>query len=260
MGGTVTTPERAAADVEPLSPHEHRRAFGWRRIQVGAAAVTVAALVAPMVIEGEVVGFLAAMAAPFLLGLVLTRFLPRVAIVLLGVVAVAALASSAPFIAEALTHPESTTDFVPQVFFTMSLIIGASAAYPAFRELRRGETGSRRPRAIALGAAVVAVVASATSLVFAAGVDSIDPRPGDATILTRDFEFAPVNLTAEAGTISVHLTNEDSTRHTFTIDGVTDLSVPPNSAQRVTFDAAPGTYRFYCIPHASDMDGVLTVE
>jgi plastocyanin len=84
------------------------------------------------------------------------------------------------------------------------------------------------------------------------------PR-SDETVRTREIAFAPGELTAEAGAISVYLANEDSTRHTFTIDGLTDLSVPPNSAQRATFEAAPGAYRFYCRPHRG-MEGVLIVK
>ena len=55
--------------------------------------------------------------------------------------------------------------------------------------------------------------------------------------------------------------DRDGTRHTFTIDELgVDLSIPPESGQRVSFTAAPGTYRFYCRPHAPGMEGVLVVS
>ncbi len=261
MSGTLDTPTQVpAAGSGTISSEERPGGLGWRRLQAIAAAVTIVSFVIPMAIEGKVEGFLVAMAVPFVIGLVLGRFLPRVAAIFLGVVSAAILAFSAPYIAETLSHPEAATDFVPQTFFTLSMVIAAVAAIPAYRNVRRGEGTSRTPRSIAIAAGVVAVVASATSIVAATGIDSVAAQPGDETVLTRNFTFAPAKLAAEAGTISVHLTNEDSTRHTFTIDGLADLSVPPNSTQRVTFEAAPGTYRFYCRPHVPDMDGVLVVE
>ncbi len=261
MTGTLSTPAQpAAAGVGGTSSAEGRRGFGWRRLQAIAAGVTIAGFVMPMAIEGKVEGFLVAMATPFMIGLVLVRFLPRVAAIFLGVVSAATLAFSAPYITEALSHPESATDFVPQTFFTLSMAIAVVTAIPAYREVRRSEVTSSTPRFIAIAAGVVAVVASAISIAAATGVESVAAQAGDVTVVTRDFAFAPAKLATEAGNVSVHLTNDDSTRHTFTIDGLTDLSVPPNSTQRVTFEAQPGTYRFYCRPHLPDMDGVLVVE
>jgi plastocyanin len=262
MSGTLDTPTpEVAPGVTTASPEPvHIRGFGWRRLQAIAAAVTIAAFVMPMAIEGKVEGFLVAMAAPFVIGLVLVRFLPRVAAVFLGVVSAATLASSAPYIVGALAHPESATDFVPQSLFTLSMVIAAVAAVPAYREVSRRDGISRTPGLIAVAAGLVAVVAGAISIAAATGVQSVAAEPGDQTVLTRDFAFAPGDLRAAAGTIAVHVTNEDSTRHTFTIDGLADLSVPPDSTQRVTFEAEPGTYRFYCRPHVPGMEGVLVVE
>jgi plastocyanin len=222
--------------------------------------VALASLVTPMVLEAKVEGFLVAMAAPFLLGLVLTGLFPRVGAVILGVVSAATLAFSGPYIAQALSHPESATDFVPQTFFTLALLVGAAAAIPAFREHGRREGSSRTPHIIVLVAGIAAVAASTLSIAAATRVDSVAAQPGDTTVLTRNFAFVPASVSAKAGIISVHLVNEDRTRHTFTIDGLTDLSVPPNSNQRITFEAKPGTYRFFCRPHDADMDGVLVVK
>lgn len=262
MSSTLDTPiPPPARGVGTISSEKRRLAgFGWRRLQVIAAAVTIASFVVPMALEGKVEGFLVAMAAPFVIGLVLVRFLPRVAALFLGVVSAATLAFSAPYITEALSHPESATDFVPQTLFTLSMAIATVAAIPAYREPRHSAGMAPAPRFIAIAAGVVALVASALSIAAATGVESVAAQPGDETVVTRDFSFAPAKLTAEAGTISVHLTNEDSTRHTFTIDGVTDLSVPPSTTQRVTFEAEPGTYRFYCRPHVPGMDGTLVVQ
>lgn len=259
-GATSTPTQAAATDLESSRVGGGAGGLGWRRLQLIAAALTFVSLMAPMVITGELAGFLVAMAAPFLIGLSLGRFLPRVAAIFIGIVSAAVLASSAAFIPQALSHPESAADFIPLTFLTLSLLIGAVAAIPAFREARRRQVASRKPRLLAIVTAAVAVAASVVSLAAASLVTDVTPEPGDQILVTRGFVFAPTTLTAESGTISVHVTNDDPTRHTFTIDGVADLNVPPNSTQRVTFEASPGTYRFYCRPHAPDMDGVLVVD
>ena len=255
-----TSPPAPSADVGTTTFEERPGGLRWRRLQAIAAGITIGSFVILMALGGEVEGFLVAMAAPFAIGLVLIRFFPRVGALFLGVVSLATLAFSSPYMVEALSHPESATDFVPQTFFTLSMVIAALAAIPAYREVRGGGGKSQTPGSIAVAAGALALVAFAISIVAATTVDSVAAQPGDQIVVTRDLVFAPAQLTAEAGTISVHLTNQDSTRHTFTIDGLTDLSVPPKSTQRVTFDAVPGTYRFYCRPHAPDMDGVLVVE
>lgn len=57
------------------------------------------------------------------------------------------------------------------------------------------------------------------------------------------------------------MTNKDGTLHTFTIDELdVDLASPGGTSARVTFEAEPGTYRFYCVPHEADMNGKLTVR
>ena len=55
--------------------------------------------------------------------------------------------------------------------------------------------------------------------------------------------------------------NEDPIRHTFVIEELeVSLELPANTARRVDFDAASGTYRFFCdVPGHDDMVGVLTV-
>ncbi len=168
---------------------------------------------------------------------------------------------SAPFLAEALPHPESTADFIPLLVFTVSTFVAAVAAIPAFRERAAPGTSSRAASATAVAAGVVIVAGAAVSLFAAAGIEGARAREGDIRVTTEDIEFRPAAIRAGGTTIAVHVTNKDSTRHTFTIDELgVDLDLPPNSAQRVTFQADPGTYRFFCRPHESDMQGDLTVR
>ncbi len=259
MSGTTSTPSGTVTGGAP-AVEARPRGLGWRTLQRTAAAVAALSLVLPMVIEGEFVGFLAAMAAPFVVGLVLAAFLPRAGAVFLAVVSLAIVGSSISFLAEALVHPESLADFIPLVLLVVSGLVAVVAAVPAYREVRATAGPSAAPRAVAIAAVAVVALASAVSVVTAAGVDNVAAQAGDVTMTTTNFAFAPAKITADAGTVGIHLTNDDKTRHTFTIDGVTDISVAPGQAQRETFDVQPGTYRFYCKPHAPDMDGTLVVE
>ena len=257
MSGTITP---SGAVARPAVVDQARPALSWRRLQIFAAAAAAVSLVIPMVIEGEVVGFLAAMAAPFVVGLVLAAFLPRTAAIFLGIVSLGILLSSVPFLAESLLHPEAISDFIPLVLLVVSATIAAVAAIPAFKAARATTDTSGAPRVIAIAAVALMAVASAVSVVSAAGLDDVTAQPGDIAMTTRDFAFAPAQMTASAGTVAIHLTNDDQTRHTFTINDVTDVSVAPGQAQRITFEAQAGTYSFYCKPHSTDMQGTLLVE
>src|SRR5687768_13523656 len=192
--------ERAAAPSRP--------GLSWRRLQQIAAVVAVLTFVVPMVLAGSFEPFLATMAAPFLVGLLLDAFLPRTGAVFLGVVSLLILGSSAPFLAEALLHPESTLDFVPLVLLVLATLVAIAATVPAYREARGSSERTSLPRTIVVVASLIAVVATAVSLIAAAGTTSVAAQPGDVTVTTRDFAFAPASLTADAGTVAVHMTND----------------------------------------------------
>jgi plastocyanin len=80
---------------------------------------------------------------------------------------------------------------------------------------------------------------------------------GDA-IVAVDFSFQPQELTVQAGA-EVTVTNNDTTRHTFTADdGAFDVELDGGATDTVTVDEA-GSYPFHCQIHPS-MTGTLTVE
>ena len=244
------------------SPENRRpRGFGWRRLQVAAAFGVVAALLVPMLIQVSFEPFIVAMAAPFVLGLLLILRWPRVGAAWLGVSSLAVLLFSAPFLAEALIHPESLADFVPLVAFAVAALVGTIAAIPSFRQRSEPDVVSRPARALAVVAGAMVVAAAVVAIVAFAGIKSVPARGGDIRVITEDLEFLPADINTDGGNVSVHVTNRDSTRHTFTIDALgVDLNIPPGSTQRDSFAADPGTYRFYCRPHAPDMEGELIVR
>jgi plastocyanin len=261
MGGDLdTATEGRAAGAGAAPPERRGRGFGWRRLQAAGALGVLGALLLSTLIAWSLEPVLLAMAAPFVVGLLVMLRWPRVGAIWLGVSSLGLFLFSAPFLAEALAHPESVADFIPLAAFTVSLLVGTVAAVPSFREGRGPAGASRLPRSIAVGAGAVIVAASLISFFASARTESVPAQPGDIRVVTEELAFHPAQITAEAGVVSMHVTNRDSTRHTFTIDELgVDLNVPPNSTQRVTFPAAPGTYRFYCRPHSPDMDGRLLV-
>lgn len=253
---TATTREKEAGAPSTTPP----AGFGWRRLQLAAALATLASLFIPMLIERSLEPFLLSMAAPVVVGLLVRARWPRVGAVWLGIASLGLLLSSAPFLPQPLTHPESTADFIPLLIFTVSTLAGSIAAIPSFRESARSAGPAGAPRRIAASAGVVIVAGAVWSMVAAMGVTSVPAGAGDVRVVTEALEFLPASIDAQGGTVSIHVTNRDATRHTFTIDGLgVDLNVPPNTTQRITFSAEPGSYRFYCRPHAPDMSGELIV-
>jgi plastocyanin len=245
-----------ATEIESESEISGRR-LGWRRLQILGGIAALVSFVAPMVIHLSLEPFLLAMAAPFAVGLLLSVKWPRVAAVWLGVVSLAVLLFSAPFLGEALTHPESAVDFLPLALFALATLVGAVTAIPALREIRGGGHQTRVPRRVATASAALLLAATAWSLAASTGLEDTAPQPGDILVTTEDFAFAPNAVSTDAGTIAVAVTNNDNTRHTFSITELgVELSLPPGTTQRVTFTAEPGTYSFFCSPHP-DMQGQL---
>jgi plastocyanin len=260
---TMTTLNRTTepALAQRDDARDDRRArVGWARLQAAAAWAAIASFAVPMIIDRSVEGFFVAMIAPFVIGLLLRWRWRRVGAVWLGVVSLGELLSSAPFLGDALTHPETLTDFLPLVVFTVATLVGSVAAIPAFRRGRGPDLPSRSATAVAAAATVLLVLATGVSVVAAAGVDSAQAQAGDLRLTAKDFQFDQTSMTVTDGTVAVAVTNDDTTRHTFTIDALgVDLNVPPGTTQRVTFGADAGTYRFYCRPHPN-MTGNLAVQ
>lgn len=233
------------------------RRYGWRRLQIIAAIGVLISFLAPMVIELSLEPFFLSMAAPFAIGLLLIMKWPRVAAIWLGVVSLAVLVFSLPFLGEVFVHPEAAVDFIPLSLFALGTVVGAAAAIPAFREVKGGGVPSHGPQRIVIASAVLFLAATTWSVVASLGVVDATPQEGDIVVAVEDFAFTPIDITTDPGTVSLAVTNQDNTRHTFTITELgVDLSLAPGTTQRVTFTAEPGTYTFFCNPHP-DMQGRL---
>lgn len=119
----------------------------------------------------------------------------------------------------------------------------------------------RSGRLVLPGVAVIVVVAVVSQLgVFG---DPVDLRAGDEVLKMKAAEFARERIEVDAGPVSIVADNADLFWHTVTIDELdVDVRIPVQARRRVTFDAEPGTYTYYCaVPgHEARMKGKLVVS
>jgi plastocyanin len=172
-----------------------------------------------------------------------------------------------------LEHYQSFFDFVPGVLLLPGAVIAIAASIASMVAARRGNTSEKATggervwlRAVA-GVVILAGVVSAALTVTGRQVDAGE---ADATVLAKEFEFHPDELRLAGGS-TILVNNEDPFFHTFTIDEL-DLSVELNTGSQILVEIPrrPGTYRFYCIPHAGsepsedsdqeEMAGTLTID
>lgn len=127
--------------------------------------------------------------------------------------------------------------------------------------LRRGEETSVAARAVAGIACAALLACSIVGVAARLSVSSDERQPGDVLVeITSDTVFAPRELHVSTGQIAVYVENNDVHHGTFTIDGVVSLDVPAESAQRVTFELAPGRYRYYSELYAGEGFGTMVVS
>lgn len=166
-----------------------------------------------------------------------------------------------PF-AVALFQTPETREIIPvTAALFLSLTILVSAIVLAIKGKGRAFEPSTAAKILGAAALVLILSVSAWNTYLLATYESESAQAADIRLVTSDFEFRPKALSAEGGTVSVHVTNRDETLHTFTIESLgVDVSVPGGRSARVSFQAAPGDYDFICEPHAPDMRGKLTVS
>ncbi|MGH2720693.1 MAG: cupredoxin domain-containing protein [Actinomycetota bacterium] len=237
-----------------------RAGWGWQRTQaIGAVAIPVTFGLLLLRIGGFE-PFVLIMSAPVIVGLLVRARFRRTGTVIVGVVALALLLMNAPFLVEELQHPAAGIDYMFPVLVLAGALTVIVASIPAYREITRGVTGSRGPKVVPAGAGVLVLVLGATALVSNTRYESAVAQPGDIKVEARDLEFVAANLQTQAGPVTLHVENTGAALHSFTIDELdVDVFIPAGKAARITLDAEPGTYRFYCKPHAPDMEGSLTV-
>ncbi len=232
--------------------------MSWSKLLRWSAIVALVDVVLVNVFSGEVIPPLLVFGVIWIGALLWLGRAARGPAVLLLISFVAFIALSAPFTIPALAVPASAGDFVLNLLGLLAAVAGIVAAVA----VARGRTDAApAARSLAVAAAAVFVVASGYSVYATATYDSATLQEGDLELVAKDIEFQQKSLQAEGGEIAVFVDNQDQTLHTFTIEELdVDLDVPASKSARVTFDAEPGEYEFFCEPHKEDMKGTLTVD
>lgn len=212
----------------------------WIRVLVWVCIVTaVVDLVVPG-LAGAVIPPLAIGAALTVVGLVVLRRSWKAGVVILGVVRLVLVVTSAPFATPNLAHPESPLSFTHAVIQMGGGLLAVAAAVGAWRTA--SPVGARRIGIVAASLLATTVVSAGIAALLTA-TDS--HQAGDVRVLVRDITFPDEVRVASGDDVLVE--NTDLVRHTFTVEG-TDLSVelPERTNVRVGVDLPVGTYRLIC--------------
>jgi plastocyanin len=141
------------------------------------------------------------------------------------------------------------------------LVATVTALIATVGALRGGPGSAAAPRTAAAIAGAALLAFSIVGIGAGLSVSDDKRQPGDVAIeITSDTQFGPRELKLAAGRIAVYVENHDVHHGSFTIDGVVSLDIPAGSAQRATFDLAPGRYRYYSKLYPEEVNGTMVVS
>jgi hypothetical protein len=254
-------PEVPVSDQSRPSPEESGTGWTWARLlRWSIVAIVAGGILTMVLLIGGFDPVVTAIAILFLVGLALMRRGGRAGVILILVVDILFLAFAGPFFFLGLALPESTAEFMINSLF---LAAGATTLVAAIALLRRRTGPSETSRRVGHVAGIVGVVAILYAGFVRVTLDEATARPGDLTMVAENIEFSEDRLSASTDPVAVTIDNEDLTVHTFSIDELDVHEILPGGVTtRVTFDAEPGEYHFYCEVqgHEDVMRGTLTVE
>ncbi len=236
-----------------------RDGSGWRSLLTWCTAGLIVLLLLVMfVFVGEIIPPLVLFVVMMAVGLTLLRRPGRAGPIVIGIAVLLNLLANLPFILPTLTVPVAAGDFVTGWILVILSVAGLIAAIAL---LRRSQDGGRSARSIGIATVGLIAVALLAGVVARASFEEPEAKPGDLRLAAEEFEFSSDALESEGGQVSVFLENKDQTFHTFTIEELdVDVAMPGGVSARVTFDAEPGTYDFFCSPHKEDMKGTLEIR
>jgi plastocyanin len=229
------------------------RQLSWRRLLWAAAAADLVAILVFAAAAGDLEA--AAIGAGFGVGLALLRWRTGLAgkLLLSFLFADILVWMVMGTVTNIRAGERLGTVLVPAALTGVS-VTGFIAAVAGLR--RREGPGANLAAALGVTIIVVATIAAIVTPTSAVGA-------ADLRIVSEKVRFDQTTVRAPAGQLTVELANRDLFWHTFTIDELgVDLAVPVGGDRQVSFQAQPGTYRFYCrIPgHEARMNGTLTVR
>jgi plastocyanin len=171
-------------------------------------------------------------------------------------------ALNAKGIVESFTQPTSTwfsLNVVVQSLVVVGIVGGIAATLQNYRSAERRTPGWLAPgltalTGLALGAIAVAALAQQGT------TTGISPAAlvGFPTLTTKNFAFDQTEIRATVGeAVVLRLTNGDAEMHYFDIDELNVHAPIPTDTDGVALfqPTHPGTYTFYCHPHADKATG-----
>ena len=162
--------------------------------------------------------------------------------------------------ANAVNHSSLGSILLPGTLGTAA-VVGLISAGGFLVSRGNQAAGGRVARGVAaLGVALILAIAG-----VAAATASNTAPPGNAIVISAtNARFSATTITADHGTVTVDFTNNDLFWHTFTVPALgVDIRTPVKGHGQVSFNAAPGSYEFFCaIPgHKSiGMRGTLIIK
>ncbi len=229
----------------------------WLRVTRVAALVVFAWSIVLQVLAGQMIPPVAVIGVVFGgLAIFLVGERPRLGLTAV-VLALLSLAGNLPMTIDELSHPSSAPAFLLTMVVTTAAVVLMLAGFAAFRGWSTDPV-----RALYYGWGGVATVGVIVALSAASGVASAQPAADDVQVTARGVEFDTSEIVVPAGETGFWLDNQDSIRHTFTIEELGyEIDAPSTSAQRADFDLEPGRYQVICaVPGHENMAIDLIVE
>ena len=183
------------------------------------------------------------------------------------------------FLRASLTQPDSAVTFAFAATFFATAIVGLLAGVAA--TVQHGRAPRSRPfvdppaprwaypallafTALVLGG-ILSTAIQARGIASSVSPEALASLPA---LTTRDYLFDQPEIRAKVGeTVALHLVNADTTTHYLDIDELNVHALMPAGKSNVAMfkPTQPGTYTFYCHPHAdkaarTGMVGTLIVE
>ncbi len=246
------TIEATTGEAEKKSPTRT-----WLQVTRVAALVVLAWSIVLQVLAGQLIPPVAIIGVVFgVLAAFLVGERPRLGLTA-AVLALLSLAGNLPMTIDELSHPSSAPAFLLTMVVTTAAVVLMVAGLAAFRGWSTDSV-----RALYYGWGGVAAVGVVVALSAASGVDSAQPAADDVQVTARGVEFDTSEIVVPAGETGFWLDNQDSIRHTFTIEELGyEIDAPSTSAQRAVFDLEPGEYQVICaVPGHENMTIDLVVE
>jgi plastocyanin len=241
---------------------QQRAGLTWRHLLTYAALadLVVMAVVGIAVRDKEALGF----AGAILIGILFLRIRSGLAgVIMLGVLSLDAAVFMLPAAASNSAHRGRFVDLLIPLSLGVISIAGLLAAIGSIFRHKRPDANKREAPVVMQTIVAVFIVALIAGTVAQRTSKADVARAGDVTVEMRNTAFLQTTLNAQGGSISVAVSNDDLFWHTFTIDALhVNVDVPIGANRRVTFNAPPGRYEFYCrVPghKAAGMKGTLIV-